>query len=241
METTSKETKNAAKIRSSVSTASTGSNQLYIAENLELELPDDTFRMTLDNFEAIGENVTIGERDSSVDTVTSGTTVLEVSTSLQTPEIKTLLQTPDLKTPLEETPPVVNAPIPEKKSNDIILKKPTLLKLSLAKNHDSDMFVMPSPVVELMSPARMLQYEIGSATPYTPTMKRAAIDFDFFVKNKVDESFENESKGTEMAEVNDEKTEAAEDDSSHKETTVIVNTNTIRHEIGEGKYHVRIK
>lgn len=245
METTLIESKNAAKITSGVSTASTGSNQLYIAESLELELPEDTFRMTLDNFSVIGENVTIGERGSSVDTVTLGTPMKEVPTSLQTPDIQTAPAPPqasDIETPLGKPSEVVITPKPEEPmTNDNIQKKKTLLKLSLVKNHDSDMFVRPSPVAEIMSPARMLQYEIGSTTPYTPTMKRAAIDFDFFNKKNFDESFEKEPTENKMEEVKDEEMETAEGVSSHEETTVIVNTNTVRHEIGDGKYLPIIK
>lgn len=226
METTLTDCKNAARVTSSVSTASTGSNQLYIAENLELDLPEDTFRMNLNNFSVIGENVTIGERGSSIDTITLGTPVLETQTSLQTP---------DIQTPIEERPHVLDTPTQgETKRNDNIIT-PKLLKLSQTENHDHDMFIKPSPVAEVMSPARMLQYEIASATPYTPTMIRAAIDFDFFNKNQLDEYFDNLPK-EKKTELKAEKIEMIEDNSSY-ETTVIVNPNTVRHEINDGKFH----
>lgn len=231
MESTVIESKNAGKVTSSASTASTGSNQLYIAENMELDLPEDTFRMNLDNFSDVGENVTISERDSSVDTVLVGTPM---------PEIPTSLQTPDIQTPLEKAPPIIDTPV--SKENMIyenIQKTRTLLKLSLKKNHDNDMFVKPSPVAEIMSPARMLQYQLGSATPYTPTMKRAAIDFDFFSKNKFEKYFKDDPEEQKTVEVEDRMMEIVEDNSSYKENlTVIIDPNTVRHEIGDGKYMV---
>lgn len=72
-------------------------------------------------------------------------------------------------------------------------KKHNLLKLTLSKCED-DMFVKPSPVSEAMSPARLLQYELQPSSA-TPTMKRAAIDFDLFDKNCFDEYFEEQERG----------------------------------------------
>lgn len=211
------ENKTAAKVTPSASTTSSSSNQLYIAESLDLVLPEDTFRMNLDNFSDIGENVTIGERGSSIDTINLGTPMVEKPA-------------PGFITPVREPSQIDTPKISEDKSLDV---KKSLLKLSLAKN--DDIFVKPSPVPDILSPARMLQYELGSKTPHTPTMKRAAIDFDFFNKNKFEKFFEDsvennpDVEATEISGTNDN------GDSCHQETPIIVNRETVRHEIGYGK------
>lgn len=308
---------------------STSSNQ-FIPDNLEL--PDDTFRMSLDNFSMIGENVTIG-REMSVDSNGGGnayTPTIELRSPLPTPNLETpdidiqtpgikipdvqtpdidtpdvqrpntpnlqtpsiekpdIPDTPDVQTPALETPdietpnniedsdeqtpdiqspdiespavepltseiesadgqtpeietPEVKTPPPENKTSPPIIETPksleakteirrpqTFLKLSLSKKSDNDLFVKPSPVAELMSPARMLQFEV-EATSATPTMKRAAIDFDFFTKHNYEEYF------AELKPKVDKEPEGAEDGSTFKETPVIVKANTVRHEIGYGK------
>lgn len=287
---------------------STSSNQ-FMPDNLEL--PDDTFRMSLDNFSMIGENVTIG-REVSVDSSVAGnayTPTIELSsplpTPLQTPDLKTAdihtsnialdtetrgvetadiltpdtemrdtqtpnIETPDGQTPDIETPearacvleipdakttdsesadcqfpdiatPEFQTPPPENNTSPPIVETPklietkteirrpqTLLKLSLTKKSDNDLFVKPSPVLELMSPARMLQFEV-EASSSTPTMKRAAVDFDFFSKNNFEKYFvESEPKA-------DSELEDPGDGSTYKETPVIVKADTVRHEIGYGK------
>ena len=316
-----------------IHTSTSSSSNQFIPDNLEL--PDDTFRMSLDNFSMVGENVTIG-RGMSVDSNVGGNAytptielrsplptpdlqtpdieIPEVQTAdlntpdIQTPDIETRdietididtpdLQTPDLNTPdvlvltpYEDTPdletpdlqidteacneqtpdiqspdietpeiqsseiesadaetpgiesPDVQTPPLENKSSPPIIETPkpfeaktevrrpqTLLKLSLSKKSDNDLFVKPSPVAELMSPARMLQFEV-EATSATPTMKRAAIDFDFFSKHNFEEYF------AEMKPKNEDKAlEGPEDGSTYKETPVIVKADTVRHEIGYGK------
>lgn len=196
----------------------------------ELELPDDTFRMSLDNFSVIGENVTIG-RESSVDVSASGaipyTPSMELATPLSTPDI----QTPPPDSTTRNSPPIIETPKLSVAEPEI--RKPqTLLQLSLSKKNENDIFVKPSPVMEVMSPAKMLQFEV-EATSATPTMKRAAIDFDFFNKNKFDEYFEEDAVKNEEG----KETEAPTDGSTFKETPVIVKADTVRHEIGYGTYH----
>ncbi|XP_022828431.1 ribosomal protein S6 kinase beta-like, partial [Spodoptera litura] len=270
---------------------SSSSNQL-IPDNLEL--PDDTFRMSLDNFSMIGENVTIGREmsvDGSVGTNAETPTVelptplltpdaqspdiaspdivqnpdiqspdviqtpeiespnviqtpdIESSDIIQTPEIESpdIVQTPDIASPdvvqtpgiespdiespaPENSPPIIETPkIGEAKAD--IRRPQTLLQLSLTKKSDNDIFVKPSPVIDLMSPAKMLQFEV-EASSATPTMKRAAVDFDFFSKNNFEEYFaETEAK-------HDNEADDPEDGSTFKETPVIVKADTVRHEIG---------
>lgn len=204
----------------------TNTNQTFIPENLDLQLPDDTFRMSLDNFSVIGENVTLGGRDSSID---------DTPTSIGTPVLT--LPTPNIdspETPL--TPPIEKltyTPEYPKQLADNALKthKPQNLQLSFVKKDDTEIFVKPSPLPELMSPARMLQFEIDTATSATPTMKRAAIDFDFFNKNNFDEYFDDLPKAKDEANVD----KSNQDTKPFEETPVIVNANTVRHEIGYGK------
>lgn len=202
-------------------------NQTFIPENLDLQLPDDTFRMSLDNFSIIGENITLGGRDNSIDdTPTSiGTPVL----TLPTPNI----DTPD--TPL--TPQIEKFPrnpeySKQYEDNASKIRKPQSLQLALVKKTDTDIFVKPSPVAELMSPAKMLQFEVDTATSATPTMKRAAIDFDFFNKNNFDEYFDDLPKAKDETDVD----KSNQDTKTFEETPVIVKANTVRHEIGFGKY-----
>lgn len=206
--------------------STSNTNQTFIPENLDLQLPDDTFRMSLDNFSIIGENVTLGGRDTSVDdTPTSiGTPVLTLPTpSIDSPE-----------TPL--TPPIekfTHTPEYSKQfvDNVPITHKPRNLQLSLVQKEDTEIFVKPSPVSELMSPARMLQFEVDTATSATPTMKRAAIDFDFFNKNNFDEYFDDLPKAKDDANVD----KSIQETKPFEETPVIVKANTVRHEIGYGK------
>lgn len=262
---------------------SSSSNQL-IPDNLEL--PDDTFRMSLDNFSMIGENVTIGREmsvDGSVGT-NAETPTMELPTPLQTPddaqtpdiaspdivqnpkspdveqtpdiessditqtpkiESPDVVQTPDIATPdivdtpgiespgiespaPEESPPIIETPkISDAKADP---RRPqTLLQLSLTKKSDNEIFVKPSPVIDLMSPAKMLQFEV-EASSATPTMKRAAVDFDFFSKNNFEEYFaEVEAK------YDNEVEDPGDGSTTFKETPVIVKTDTVRHEIGYGK------
>ncbi|XP_075987788.1 ribosomal protein S6 kinase alpha-5-like [Anticarsia gemmatalis] len=279
---------------------SSSSNQ-FIPDNLEL--PDDTFRMGLENFSVIGENVTIG-REMSIDASTpvSGvpyTPTLELQTPIETPE----LQTPPPESAISKSPPIIETPkltdktpelldkldntlVPveeslalfddtpalseetlkltdetltltydtpilsdEKKPSEEPSKPPeetstpskeisnfsattpeirrpqTLLQLSLSKKSENDIFIKPSPVLEVMSPARMLQFEVEACSA-TPTMKRAAIDFDFFSKNNFEEYFKDSEK------TKNEEPEDPSDGSTYKETPVIVKANTVRHEIG---------
>ncbi|XP_045540679.1 ribosomal protein S6 kinase alpha-4 [Papilio machaon] len=102
-------------------------------------------------------------------------------------------------------------------------KRHKFLKLTLTKNKD-DVFVRPSPIAEVMSPARMLQFEIDVTTSSTPTMKRAAIDFNFFNENNFEEYFTDVPKNTDG--------EAKTVEEAYIETPVIVKTDTVRHEIG---------
>ncbi|KAH9638127.1 hypothetical protein HF086_014306 [Spodoptera exigua] len=229
---------------------SSSSNQL-IPDNLEL--PDDTFRMSLDNYSMIGENVTIGREmsvDGSVGT-NAETPTVELPTPVQTPEVENstvtspdIVHTPEIQSPdIVETPgiesPDIESPAPEKSPPIIETPKSiekaetrrpqTLLQLSLSKKSDNDIFVKPSPVADLMSPAKMLQFEVEPSSA-TPTMKRAAVDFDFFSKHNFDEYFaESEAK------CNNE-SEDPGDSSTFKETPVIVKADTVRHEIAYGKY-----
>lgn len=218
---------------------SSSSNQL-VPDNLEL--PDDTFRMSLDNFSVIGENVTIGRGisvDSSSVAGNSETPTVELPTPLQTPEVSTPeVQAPDVNTPPPDTPtpdtpgdlnspPILDTP-KSAESKTEGRRPPTLLQLSLSKKNDSDVFVKPSPVAELMSPARMLQFDV-EASSATPTMKRAAIDFDFFCKNKFEHYFVDSELKIEN------QPDDAVDGSTFKETPVIVKADTVRHEIGFGK------
>lgn len=215
-----------------INTCTSSSSNQFIPDNLEL--PDDTFRMGLDNFSMIGENVTIG-REMSVDSSVASnaeTPTVELPTPMQTPDT----QTPDIESPKVQTPPLESYSPPiietpkliEAKAEAEIRRPQTLLQLSLSKKNDNDVFVKPSPVAELMSPARMLQFEV-EASSATPTMKRAAVDFDFFSKNNFEEYFvESEPK-------DDRKAEDPGDGSTYKETPVIVKADTVRHEIGYGK------
>ncbi|XP_063898512.1 ribosomal protein S6 kinase alpha-5 isoform X1 [Helicoverpa armigera] len=212
-----------------INTCTSSSSNQFIPDNLEL--PDDTFRMGLDNFSMIGENVTIG-REMSVDSSVASnaeTPTVELPTPMQTPDT----QTPDIESPKVQTPPLESYSPPiietpkliEAKAEAEIRRPQTLLQLSLSKKNDNDVFVKPSPVAELMSPARMLQFEV-EASSATPTMKRAAVDFDFFSKNNFEEYFvESEPK-------DDRKEEDPGDGSTYKETPVIVKADTVRHEIG---------
>lgn len=237
MESPLKEKKNA-EVALNRSTSSS-SNQL-VPDNLDL--PDDTFRMSLDNFSVIGENVTIG-REISVDGSSlagnSETPTVELPTPLQTPDVNTpVVQAPDVNTPPPDTPtpdtpadssspPILDTP-KSAESKTEVRRPQTLLQLSLSKKNDNDVFVKPSPVAELMSPARMLQFEV-EASSATPTMKRAAIDFDFFCKNNFEQYFvDSEPK------IENEPDDAV-DGSTFKETPVIVKADTVRHEIGFGK------
>ncbi|KAI8433579.1 hypothetical protein MSG28_015600 [Choristoneura fumiferana] len=245
--------------------SSTSSNQLFIADTLDL--PDDTFRMSLDNYSVIGENVTIGERGSSIE---SGPVCLAAETPASTPVVETpgslVIETPESpverpETPIVDTPetPIVqpftppadtSPPIldtPKTKENLLLqdkAKRPqNLLKLSFLKNND-DVFVKPSPV-DIMSPARMLQFEVDACA--TPTMKRAVIDFDFFKQNNYEEYFKGDSKDEDSEEKtleeNDEqrkedregeKTSDNRTAKSFEETPVIVKADTVRLEIGYG-------
>ena len=194
--------------------ASTSScNQLFIPENLDL--PDDTFRMSLD-YISIAENVTIGDRSVSVDT---NNLVIDTSTPCNTP-IEIVPDTP----PREKSPPILDTPKREDAKN---CNTQNLLKLSLTKNID-DGFVKPSSAADIMSPAKMLQFEIDIANSATPTMKRAVIDFNFFNENNFEEYFEDVPKAKEEEDKNNEK--------GFKEIPVIVKADTVRHEIGYGKY-----
>ncbi|XP_028171990.1 ribosomal protein S6 kinase beta-like isoform X1 [Ostrinia furnacalis] len=202
---------------------STSSNQLFIAESSDL--PDDAFRTSVDNISVIGENVTVGDRNLSIDSSllspNVGTPVIDITTPLQTP--------------VPETPPLDNSlPITETPKVDEINKSETrrpenLLILSLTKKNENDIFVKPSPVAEVMSPARMLQFEVDLANSATPTMKRAAIDFDFFSKNKFEEYFDEDEKPTVVVE---REPEQSTEDKVFEETPVIVKPDTVRHEIG---------
>lgn len=200
---------------------STSSNQLYIAESLDL--PDDTFRISLDSVSVIGENVIVGDISTDTPTVNVGTPVLEINTPLQTPVEEN---------PAENSPPIIETPkVDDSNKSSENIRQLNLLQLSLPKRNENDIFVKPSPVMEMMSPARMLQFEVDTATSATPTMKRAVIDFDFFSKNNFDEYFNDEPKVKD-----DEAPKDSSIDKSFEETTVIVQANTVRHEIGYGMY-----
>lgn len=200
---------------------STSSNQLFIAENLDL--PDDTFRMSLDYLTEIGENVTIASRDTSIDSVS----VKRDLNTLKTPS------TPITPTSLINKSPVLESSLPTDKT---ICETPKLLdelkdcrqikllKQSLTKK-ENDGFVRPSPIAEVMSPAKMLQFEIDVRNSATPTMKRAAIDFNFFSDKNFEEYFRDENNSNEK-----------ETGVAYKKTPVIVKANTVRHEIGYGEY-----
>lgn len=207
--------------------STSNTNQTFIPENLDLQLPDDTFRMSLDNFSIIGENVTLEGRDTSIDnTPTSiGTPVLILPTpntdspeTPLTPPIEKYTRTSEYSKPFED--------------NGSKTHKPRSLQLFLVRKDDTEIFVKPSPVAELMSPARMLQFEVDTTTSATPTMKRAAIDFDFFNKNNFDEYFDDSPKVKDEADVNN----SNQDTKPFEETPVIVKASTVRHEIGYGKY-----
>lgn len=199
------------------SASTSSSSQLFIPENLDL--PDDTFRMSLD-YISIGENVTIGDRDSSVDT---NNLIIDTATPCNTP-----LDLDDSLTPSKEkSPPILDTP---KREEAKTLNTHNLLKLSLTKNFD-DGFVKPSPMAEVMSPAKMLQFEVDIANSATPTMKRAVIDFNFFNDNNFEEYFKDVPK----AKLEDNEKDA-KDATAFREIPVIVKTDTVRHEIGYGKY-----
>lgn len=207
------------------SASTSSSNQLFISESIEL--PDDTFRMSLDCISVIGENVTIGERDASIDNVTNNTEPKTPCNTPLDPETQTKLMSPPLTC---ETP---------KRADDAkagnSTKPHNLLKLSLTKNFD-DGFVKPSPVAEVMSPAKMLQFEVDTASSATPTMKRAAIDFNFFNENNFEEYF------ADVPQVEEANLEPKDEDGAkvYKETPVIVKASTVRHEIGYGKSTLHI-
>lgn len=195
------------------SASSSSCNQLFISENLDL--PDDTFRMSLD-YISIGENVTIGDRSVSVDT---NNLIIDTSTPCNTP-----IEIAPVTPPKEKSPPILDTPKREDVKN---INTHNLLKLSLTKNID-DGFVKPSSAAEIMSPAKMLQFEVDIANSATPTMKRAVIDFNFFNENNFEEYFDDVPKTNEdVKEVDEMKT--------FKETPVIVKADTVRHEIGYGK------
>jgi hypothetical protein len=208
---------------------STSSNQLYIAESLDL--PEDTFRPSLDDISVIGENVTIRDRDTSIDTNMTNSDVGTPVFTLKTP--LPISETPDIQNLPEKSPPLAETPKIDDCNTFEQRRPPNLLKLSLSKKHDNDIFVKPSPVTEVMSPARMLQFEVDIATSATPTMKRAAVDFDFFNRNKFEEYFDDEP----LAEVENEVEE--DTDKAFEETPVIVKADTVRHEICYGKYNIR--
>lgn len=174
----------------------------------------------------IAENVTVGERNTSVDIVSCSnldTTTEQTLTPVQTPTI--------VIAATEKSPPILETPkLAVFKPNENITKLKNLLKLSLTKKNEEDIFVRPSPVTEVMSPARMLQFEMGSARTATPTMKRTIIDFDFFDKNRFEEYFDDLPKSGDEEDTSEHK-------GAHecKEAAVIMKGNTVRHEIGYGK------
>lgn len=210
-----------------VSTSS--SNQQFIPDNLDL--PDDTFRMSLDDFSVIGENVTIGERIVSVDSI--GVPLDTPVVSLPTPSVE-IPETP--LTPPTESPPITETPTLSDQRPTDPRKPPNLLKLSLKKNSEGDVFVKPSPVMEIMSPAKMLQFEVDTATSSTPTMKRAAIDFDFFTKNNFEEFFKDVPAAVNTVKKEDESAEESQEGNTFEETPVIVKADTVRHDIGYSKF-----
>lgn len=167
---------------------------------------EDDFRMSLDSF-SVAENVTVDVGDMSNDSKILTTPVVD----LETPTTSTCV---DFETP----------------------KKALYMKTNPFKKQsskcDEEIFVKPSPVVtELMSPARMLQYEVDLSKTATPTMKRAPIDFDFFAKENLKKCFADLSEEDPKCE--DEATTS--EINEYKETSVIVKTDTVRHEIGHGK------
>ncbi|XP_063390336.1 ribosomal protein S6 kinase alpha-5-like [Cydia fagiglandana] len=217
--------------------SSSSSNQLFIADTLDL--PDDTFRMSLDSYSVIGENVTIGDRNSSIDIEPAGLVKTASTPAVETPETPIVEPfTPPPETPIADpcTPPPEPLAIvetPKINEQDKIQRTQNLLKLSLIKNTDN-VFVKPSPVMEVMSPARMLQFEVDACA--TPTMKRAAINFDFFKQNKFDEYFDDDDDPKQEMEEK-EKVEVSKDpkpnEKPFEEAAVIVKAkDTIRHEIG---------
>lgn len=194
------------------------------------QLIENPCRMSMSSF-TIGENVTIVDRDMSVDSTTDVT-----------------LETPSSLTNEPFTPPVDSLNLNEAKSKDDKdsnlsldtpllckredppkqMKRPhNLLKLMISKT-ENDVFAKPSPLSGVMSPAKMLQFEVEPSSA-TPTMKRAAIDFDFFNKNNFEEYFNDVPKNV------DETTTTTAVEKIFKETPVIVQPKTIRHEIGYGK------
>ncbi|OWR42786.1 hypothetical protein KGM_205509 [Danaus plexippus plexippus] len=187
------------------SASTSSSNQLFMSESLDL--PDDTFRMSLDYISVIGENVTICDRKTSVDS-DANNLVIDTLTPCNTP-IETNKDLTQSEPPLQETP----------KRNDDVKTNKSLLKLSLTKNID-DGFLKPSSVADIMSPAKMLQFEVDFAKSSTPTMKRAAIDFNFFGENNFEDSDDETNAGFEE-----------KDPKMYKETPVIVKANTVRHQI----------
>ncbi|XP_061381176.1 ribosomal protein S6 kinase alpha-4-like isoform X1 [Danaus plexippus] len=187
------------------SASTSSSNQLFMSESLDL--PDDTFRMSLDYISVIGENVTICDRKTSVDS-DANNLVIDTLTPCNTP-IETNKDLTQSEPPLQETP---------KRAEDVKTNK-SLLKLSLTKNID-DGFLKPSSVADIMSPAKMLQFEVDFAKSSTPTMKRAAIDFNFFGENNFEDSDDETNAGFEE-----------KDPKMYKETPVIVKANTVRHQI----------
>ncbi|CAF4945309.1 unnamed protein product [Pieris macdunnoughi] len=110
---------------------STSSNQLFIAENLDL--PDDTFRMSLDYLTEIGENVTIGGRDTSIDSVS----VKHDSNTAKTPSMPITPTSSTHKSPVLESPllPTENQSCETPKLLDELkdCKQINLLKQSLVK------------------------------------------------------------------------------------------------------------
>lgn len=209
----------------SISTSSS-TNQLFITDNLDL--PDDTFRKSLDNFSVVGENVTIDERDVSLDINVTNSNVNTPINEITTPRNTPCTETP----PSKNSPPIIETPKKDECNTNQARHRPQdLLKLSLVnKNTDSDVFVKPSPMMEVMSPAKMLQFKINTAGSATPTMKRAAIDFDFFNKNNFEEYFDDVPKN------NVDDNDGGDTNDACTKTAVIVKADTVRHEIGYGKY-----
>ncbi|GBP29177.1 hypothetical protein EVAR_17715_1 [Eumeta japonica] len=197
-----------------VSVSTTSSNQPLSGN---LNLPEDTFRMSLDNFSLIGENVTVSDRNFSLDSAGS-----KIDSGIQiTPDVEHSETSPNLDV---DRLPIIDTPTQIMPKSSHETNRPTdLLKLSLCKKNEKDVFVKPSPIVEVMSPAKMLQFEI-EAKSATPTMKRAAVDFEFYNKKNCDENAEENSNQNEGL-----------NGQSYKETPVIVKPNTVRHEIGYGK------
>ncbi|KAI5633436.1 hypothetical protein NE865_13844 [Phthorimaea operculella] len=256
----SKSSSNEPESQRSASTSS--SNQLFIPNT---ELPDDTFRMSLDNYSFVGENVTVGERTPSV-CINSNASTPPVK-SLPTPNTmipdnssvagdyiavcardqsrsvdsnaSTLVLSlptpntmpPDTPSSFEPFSPISAAPTLENPStsDSESRKSPESLQPSCIKNNENgDMFVRPSPMADaIMSPAKMLQFEVTSLTCSTPTMKRAAVDFDFFTKNNFEEYFKDIPTIPE-----EDEAPAGKEDKKPEETSVIVKPDTVRHEIG---------